>query len=117
MTAQTTDCPLAGWRIPCFGMLQVHHVVPREWTRGNAAARKASEADELLVLICANHNHSKLADLPEARRMLLQHQARVYGEKAVRQALEKIPRKVRGNDLSWDRLMAAVSVETREEQA
>jgi len=95
-------------------MIHKHHLVPREWTRGNPAARRASEADELVVSICFNHNCSKLADLPEARALLLQHQARLFGEKAVREALEKIPRKVRGNDLTWDRLMAAVSVETKE---
>ena len=104
--APMSDCPLAGFWTPCFGMLHVHHIIPRSWTQGSPAARKASEVDELLVRICANHNYSKAADLPEARRMLLQHQARFYGEKAVREALERIPRKVQGNDLTWDRLMA-----------
>jgi hypothetical protein len=62
--------------------------------------------------VCGNHNAwTKLADVPEARALLLQHQARLFGEKAVREALEKIPRKVRGNDLTWDRLMAAVPVQ------
>ena len=43
--------------------------------------------------------------------LLLRHQAQLYGEKAVREALESIPRKVHGNDLTWDRLMAAVPVQ------
>jgi len=108
-----TECALAGWRIPCGGNLDRHHVIPREWTRGNAAARKASEEPELIARVCAAHNSwTKLADVPEARALLLQHQGRLYGERAVREALERIPRKVRGNDLTWDRLMAAV--ETKE---
>ena len=110
-----TECALAGWRIPCGGNLDRHHVIPREWTRGNPAARRASEEPELIARVCSAHNAwTKLADVPEARALLLQHQARLFGEKAVREALEKIPRKVRGNDLTWDRLMAAVSVETKE---
>jgi hypothetical protein len=111
-----TDCALAGWRVPCLGLAQKHHIIPREWTRGNPFARRASEAPELIALVCGNHNAwTKLADLPEARAILLRHQAQIYGEKAVREALEKIPRRVRGNDLTWDRLMAAV--ETQEEPA
>jgi hypothetical protein len=104
---ENPQCPLAGWRVPCGGLLQEHHVVPREWTRGQPAARRASEVPELIVKVCANHNAwTKLADTREARQILLRHQARFFGEKAVRAALEQIPRKVRGNDLTWDRLMA-----------
>lgn len=102
------SCALAGWRVPCLGLLQEHHVIPRSWTQGNRAARKASEVPELLVKVCSNHNAwTKVADSPEARQILLRHQAQLYGEKAVREALERIPRKVRGNDLTWDRLMAS----------
>ena len=84
-----TVCELRAWAIengygPCGGGLDLHHIVSRNMLRNNKAARKFVDGFEpqhvFLADVCNYHNaQTKAADLPQARRLLLQNRVSLYG--------------------------------------
>lgn len=77
-------CVLCG-----FGaMIELHHIVNRGRTVGSNAARSASDAKELTVLLC-KLCHGK-AHNKRVREELLNIQIQQYGREAVQAALDQV---------------------------
>ena len=99
-------CPLTGYKIECTaGEGEHHHIFSKQLARGNKMLRKAIDADELVVLICTGHNHSKMADTREARRILLRHQVGIYGFERMEEVVDNLPWKVKYFEYRWENLM------------
>jgi len=83
------QCELFAWARengygPCGGGLDMHHIVSRNMLKGNKEARKFVDGFEpahvFLAHVCNYHNaQTKAADLPQARRLLLQNRVSLYG--------------------------------------
>lgn len=89
-------CALRGYLIACAGNLQGHHIIPKQWARGNEDVRAllAECPDEIMAHVCEAHNVGKYADAPEARRILLLQKVWAYGLAHMRQFLADLPWKV-----------------------
>ena len=83
------QCELREWAMlngygPCGGGMDRHHIVSRNMLKGNKSARKFVDGFEpahvFIADVCNYHNaQTKAADLPEARRLLLQNRVALYG--------------------------------------
>lgn len=74
-------CSLTGYAIWCDGPLQGHHMINKGKVGGNAEARKILVAcpDEIMADVCVAHNIGRMADTPEARKILLLQKIHKYG--------------------------------------
>jgi len=85
------------------GRLDVHHIIPKAWTRNSPAARAyVDEHPELLAWVCRRCNAAtKMADTEEARKFLLARRVVEYGESWMQHVVDDIPWKKPHPEWTW----------------
>lgn len=80
-------CELVGWKRPCSGGYQAHHIISRHMTKGNKKARRYTEKHwhVFIVMICPAHN--EIADCWEARYKILDDRVLRFGAEVVSHAV------------------------------
>ena len=86
-----SDCSLRGYRVPCSGELESHHIISKRKLQGNKAARTYVEAhaDIFLVDLCRAH-HTVTGHTKEGRRLLVLLKCEKNGADVVSRALEEL---------------------------
>lgn len=104
------DCELAGYRIPCAGGIQNHHLISRGALQKAKAAKKYCEKEHPEIFIrkiCAAHNTSRVADTKWARRVLVRKSTKIFGIEFVKGVIDNVSWKVPRPELSYKGIMAA----------
>lgn len=101
-------CALEGYRIRCAGPLTGQHIINKSKSRGNDAVRAVlvSCPDELMAQVCYQHNVGRMADTPDAVRILLLQKVYRYGWQHMRDFINALPWKVQPPELTLERLLA-----------
>lgn len=102
-----TDCALKGYRIKCYGDLQWHHIIPKSWARGNPEVRKILKEcpPEIMAWVCEAHNTFKWADHRIARKILIEANEEIFGDK-VRKRIDSLPWKVKLYQYTYEGIMS-----------
>ena len=101
------ECELEGFAgIKCGRSFHSHHLINRSKAKKGTKAYKALDAEELKCIVCDNHNaHTKSADWPSARRILLLKKIERYGADHMRELINGIPWKVPFPEMSFEAIL------------
>lgn len=102
-------CALHGYMVRCQGELQGHHVISKNMARGNEKVRDILRScpPELMAQVCLQHNVSKYADAPRARRILLLQKLHEFGWYHMSDIINGLPWKVHLHELTLEAMLDA----------
>jgi len=100
-------CALAGFRVPCSGRLERHHILNKSKSRGSDEVRAvlASCPPEIMADVCEAHNVDRWADAKDAQRILLLQAVYRFGYSHMSEFLRSLPWKVPQADLTLEALL------------
>jgi len=81
-------CELCGWKRPCWGGYEAHHIISRQMTKGNKKARRHTENNWYVFMASLCPAHNEIADNWEVRYILLDMHAQLLGAEVVAKAIE-----------------------------
>ena len=101
------ECELYPLRAVHDGKLEVHHIIPKAWTRKSPKARAyVDEHPELLAWVCHTCNAgTKFADTKRARHWLLKKRAFSYGARKMQAIVDEIPWRKPKPEWRWEALV------------
>ena len=83
-------CGLQGWRMPCQGRLQLHHLLDE---RGNKAIKRLNRCNppELTAWVCEGHHMDRLTETREGRAKLFRLKVDEFGTDWMNHILASLP--------------------------
>ena len=104
---KSRECELYWIRADHDEKLQLHHIIPKAWTRKSPEARAYVDGHpELLAWVCQTCNAgTKFADTKRARQWLLKKRAFQHGVGKMRAIVDKIPWRKPKPEWRWEALV------------